>query len=115
PVSCDYPPKTSTCLPPSTRRRLTGKANSTPASKPKSIEPALEFKACLKGNHAGCVVTTQPNPQQAGGRGGGISKRPEPRLRARLSRNSGQNAAGESKIRMVEHVEELPFQPQLNV
>src|SRR5208283_2059424 len=65
--------------------------------------------------HAGCVVTTQPNPQQAGGRGGGISKRPEPRLRARLSRNSGQNAAGESKIRMVEHVEELPFQPQLNV
>ena len=25
PVSCDYPPTTSTCLPPNTRRRLTGK------------------------------------------------------------------------------------------
>src|SRR5712691_1125401 len=71
-----------------------------------------ELQSRLKRDHAWRAVAAQTDAEQARGRRDGVSKRSEPSLCRRLSWNAGQHHVWQPKIRMVEHIEELTFEPK---
>ena len=72
-----------------------------------------KLQARLKSNHTRGAVAAEADAEQAGGRCGRVSEGAETGLRFRLAGNAGQNHAGQSEIRMVEHGEELAVYAQL--
>lgn len=75
----------------------------------------LKLDARLKRDHAWGAITAQTHAEQAGRRRGGVSERPKPSLGSWLTWNAGQCDAWKSKVRMIEYIEQLTFNPQLCV
>ena len=63
----------------------------------------------------GLLSPPKSDAEQAGWWGSGVGEGAEARLRRGLSRQAGQYHAGQAEVRMVEHVEELSFEPKLHM
>ena len=76
-------------------------------------EQVSEFEPRLEGDHPGSAVAAKADAEQAGWRGHGIGQRSESGLRGWLAGNAGVHIARQSKIDVVEYIEELAFDPKL--
>ena len=72
-----------------------------------------EFQPSLQRDHAGRTVTAQANTEQSGRRRRGVRQRPKTHLCRGFPRNARVQVARKTKIRVVEHIEELAFYPEL--